>query len=231
MSVKELQPVEIDKYTTKETMKHRTKGERTRQKILDAAIEVLADKGLKGTTHRAIANHANLQLSLTTYYFKDIQELLHQAFKLNSDNILSQDHSVLEQAHALIEDTSKSSLRKKEVKLQLSQQLTDITTEYLFGHIKFQPTSLIVEQLLFTEIQVSPTLRELAHNHESAQLKPFEKICQFFNKTAPELDAKLMRTIFTQLKYSQLNKQADEISIDVIKPTVNKVISWVVGVK
>jgi DNA-binding transcriptional regulator YbjK len=36
------------------------------------------------TIHRAIASHAKIQLSLTTYYFKDIQELIPQAISLSS---------------------------------------------------------------------------------------------------------------------------------------------------
>ena len=52
----------------------RAKGEQTRNKILEAAIEVIAKLGVKGTTHRAVALQADTQLSLTTYYFKDIKD-------------------------------------------------------------------------------------------------------------------------------------------------------------
>ncbi|RHW77271.1 TetR/AcrR family transcriptional regulator [Colwellia sp. RSH04] len=210
----------------------RTKGERTRERILDATIEVLAQKGIKGTTHRAIALEADLQLSLTTYYFKDIQELIQQAFKHNSEKILSRSDNVLEQAFSLLNATDKTSLRKSTVKATICQQLTEMTTAYLLDHIENQAKSLAVEQLLFTEIQVSPVLRELAQLHEQAQLLPFEHICKFFNKVDPELDAKLMRTIFTQLKYSLLAKQqSHEKNVEEVKLTTNKIISWVIGVK
>lgn len=210
----------------------RTKGERTRERILDATIEVLAQKGIKGTTHRAIALEADLQLSLTTYYFKDIQELIQQAFKHNSEKILSRSDNVLEQAFSLLNATDKTSLRKSTVKATICQQLTEMTTTYLLDHIENQAKSLAVEQLLFTEIQVSPVLRELAQLHEQAQLLPFEHICRFFNKVDPELDAKLMRTIFTQLKYSLLAKQqSHEKNVEEVKLTTNKIISWVIGVK
>ncbi|TPH12930.1 TetR/AcrR family transcriptional regulator [Litorilituus lipolyticus] len=216
----------------KSPIRRRTKGEKTKEKILDATIEVLAQKGIKGTTHRAIAVQADLQLSLTTYYFKDIQELIQQAFKHNSEQILSRSDSVLEQAFILLNSTDKTSLRKSSVKADLCEQLTDMTTVYLLDHIEKQAKSLAVEQLLFTEIQVSPVLRELARLHEQAQLLPFEHICGFFNKTDPELDAKLMRTIFTQLKYSLLAKQqSHEKNVEEVRKTANKIISWVIGIK
>jgi DNA-binding transcriptional regulator YbjK len=53
----------------------RTRGGQTRQKILDATLRVIAREGVRGTTHRAIASEADVQLSLTTYYFKDLNEM------------------------------------------------------------------------------------------------------------------------------------------------------------
>lgn len=228
MTVAELDTINA---ANKTKLRHRTKGERTREKVLIAAIDVLAEKGIKGTTHRAIANQAQLQLSLTTYYFKDIQELIHQAFKLNSEQILSRSDSVLEQAFTLINSVDKVSLRKVAVKEQLCQQLSRITANYLHDHIQNQATSLAVEQLLFTEIQVSPQLRQLASQHEQAQLMPFEYLCRFFNKVDPELDAKIMRTVFTQLKYSHLAQCKKSIDVKEIETTTRKIIGWVMGLK
>ena len=55
--------------TNEQTIKkRRSKGERTKHLILESAIAILAKQGIKGATHRAIASHANIQLSLTTYY-------------------------------------------------------------------------------------------------------------------------------------------------------------------
>jgi AcrR family transcriptional regulator len=59
----------------------RTRGGQTRQKILDATLRVIAREGVRGTTHRAIASEADVQLSLTTYYFKDLNELISLAFR------------------------------------------------------------------------------------------------------------------------------------------------------
>ena len=59
----------------------RPRGEKTRQKILDATLNVIARDGVRGTTHRAIAKEASVQLSLTTYYFRDLNELISLAFQ------------------------------------------------------------------------------------------------------------------------------------------------------
>ena len=69
MPLKEITHPETTKQHENPAVRRRSKGEKTREKILLSAIEVLGLNGIKGTTHRAIASHADLQLSLTTYYF------------------------------------------------------------------------------------------------------------------------------------------------------------------
>jgi len=213
------------------TVKRRTKGEITRKKILDAAIEVLAENGIKGTTHRAIAKHANLQLSLTTYYFKDIQELIHQAFTQSSEQTMQRVEQAWLQAFKLIESYSKTSLRKSSVKLELSQKLTHVSVQYLYNQICQQPTALAVEQLLFTEIQVTPALRELAEKYKKALLAPFITIAQYFNKIEPEIYADIMLTVYCQLEYRHLSTPPDNIDIDDMTKVVEKLIRWVMGIK
>ena len=57
--------------TVKKT--RRAQGEQTRQTILKATLEVLAQQGYTAITHRAVAKQAGVNYSLTTYYFKDLK--------------------------------------------------------------------------------------------------------------------------------------------------------------
>jgi AcrR family transcriptional regulator len=54
----------------------RARGDDTRTHILKAAREALAEQGAAGTTTRAIANRAGVQLSLVHYHFGGKQQLL-----------------------------------------------------------------------------------------------------------------------------------------------------------
>jgi len=47
-----------------------------REQILDAAARVLSEQGVRAFTHRSVAKEAGVPLGLTTYYFKDRDELL-----------------------------------------------------------------------------------------------------------------------------------------------------------
>ncbi len=215
--------------TNNKTVHRRSKGEQTREKILLSAIDVLATLGIKGTTHRAIANQASIQLSLTTYYFKDIQELVQQAFMLNSDRIRARTDNILQKAFASFDSIDKTNLQKTNVKTELCDQLATMTASYLFENINKETTSLAVEQLMYTAVQVTPKLKKLAHEHEEYQLRPFAQLATYFNKVDPEVDAKIMRTIFSQLQYSQLPLNRSERSIEPIQKVTRKLMGWIMG--
>ncbi len=213
------------------TVQRRSKGERTREKILLAAIDILAINGIKGTTHRAIASYAEIQLSLTTYYFKDIRELVQQAFQLNSEHLKARTSTILYKAFISLEDIDKASLKKVAVRSELCDNLAEMTSQYLFENIKNESVSLVVEQLMFTAVQVSPELKKLAQEHEKSQLMPFTKLAKYFNKKDPDVDAQMMRTIFSQLQYSQLAITPSERSIEPIQKTTRKLMGWIMGLK
>ncbi|MEV0714086.1 TetR family transcriptional regulator [Asanoa sp. NPDC050611] len=58
-----------------------------RERILDAAIEVIAEHGVAGTTHRLIAAAADVPLGSLTYHFDGLDQLLAQAFTRLADRL------------------------------------------------------------------------------------------------------------------------------------------------
>ncbi|WP_448548601.1 TetR/AcrR family transcriptional regulator [Thalassotalea fusca] len=215
----------------KNTVKRRTKGEQTRKQILHAAVEVLAQQGIKGTTHRAIAKHAGLQLSLTTYYFKDIQELVHQAFQLNSADTMAKAQFAWQQTFDILDSYSKTELRKVSLKEELRETLTELATNYLLDKVKNQPITLAVEQLLFTYVQTTPELRQLAKTHRDALKAPFSRLCRYFSKNTAEIDAEILLTVFTQLEYKNLGITFSEVDANEIYEHMFRLLSWVLKLK
>src|SRR3954468_3624367 len=63
-------------------------------RILDAAIEVIAEHGVAGTTHRLIAAAADVPLGSLTYHFSSLEDLRAQAFRRYAEQM-----SVLYAAH------------------------------------------------------------------------------------------------------------------------------------
>lgn len=62
------------------TQRSRRNDPARRQRIIDAALAVVADHGTAATTHRRIAAAAEVPLGSVTYYFRTLEDLLTAAF-------------------------------------------------------------------------------------------------------------------------------------------------------
>jgi len=69
----------------KESGRKRRKRGEVRQKILDAATELFAEKGFEGASIREIADKAGVTVPNIYYYFKDKEGLYHATLKINVD--------------------------------------------------------------------------------------------------------------------------------------------------
>jgi AcrR family transcriptional regulator len=58
-----------------------TRGEQTRERILDAVLELAARGGSRAVTYRAVAAEAGVALGVMSYHFASRRELLAQAFR------------------------------------------------------------------------------------------------------------------------------------------------------
>ncbi len=54
-------------------------------RIIDAALDVIAERGVAGTTHREIARAADVPLGSMTYHFTSLDEVLTEAFTRHAD--------------------------------------------------------------------------------------------------------------------------------------------------
>lgn len=65
-------------------MRSRQRAER-RAAIIDAAVQIIATRGIGAVTHRAVAREAKVPLAATTYYFASKEEILREALESLSD--------------------------------------------------------------------------------------------------------------------------------------------------
>jgi DNA-binding transcriptional regulator YbjK len=52
------------------------------QRIAEAAVRIVSQRGVEGLTHRAVAAEAQVPVGSTTYYFKDLDDLLEAALQV-----------------------------------------------------------------------------------------------------------------------------------------------------
>jgi TetR/AcrR family transcriptional regulator, regulator of biofilm formation and stress response len=58
-----------------------------KSRIVDAAIDVIAEHGVAGTTHRRIATAADVPLGSLTYHFAGLDDLVEQAFTRHAERM------------------------------------------------------------------------------------------------------------------------------------------------
>ena len=210
--------------------KRRSKGERTKHLILESAIAILAKQGIKGATHRAIASHANIQLSLTTYYFKDIQELVQQAFELNSANVINEVTDLWQPTLDLVDKYSKADLRRVSVRVELREKIANLLVKMITDNAANNRQQLIVEQQLFSEIQVTSALSLIAKQHYLAQLQPCLQLCQYFTQDGVAVNAEILLSQIQQVTYRQLLAENNE-NIDRLADVIRQILAIVIRLK
>jgi len=72
---------------------HRARGQARRDALVRAAITVISQRGISGTTHRAVAAEAGFPPATTSYFFASIDALIEEAMNLVvSEQVQQLDH-------------------------------------------------------------------------------------------------------------------------------------------
>ncbi len=209
----------------------RAKGEQTRRRILQAVFDVIAREGIRGVTHRAVAREAGVQLSLTTYYFKDIESMIGEAFEQFSLHMRPDMESMWERLFARLDSYSPTELRKLAVREELAEFLADEASSYILAQVREKPVGLAVEQIFFTEARLSPQLRALGESHRRALLAPLVELCARFNRQDPEIDAELLLDTISSMEYQALRMPADDVDDSLVRRLMRRHIGWILGLK
>lgn len=211
--------------------KRRSKGEQTRLGILEGALGVIAREGLRGVTHRAVAAQAGVQLSLTTYYFRDIDSLIEEAFALFCERSRPTNELIWAEIFAYLERFTAAELRTTAVREKVAAGLSKRATDIIVQGILDNPDGLRVEQVLFSSALQSTSLRQLASDHRQSLLTPLVAICRRFNRQDPELDAELLLDTMTRLEYEALLIEPGKIDRTHIRRLLRRQIGWALGVR
>lgn len=209
----------------------RPKGKQTRLTILDSVLNIIAREGTRGVTHRAVAAEADVQLSLTTYYFADIDTMIREAFAHFSQQARPDIEQLWNEIFTCVDQYSAAQLRKVAVREALCEQLTNLTTQYIVTQIVNKPVGLAVEQVFFTHTRLSNELRLMGMEHRAQLIEPIVTLCARFNSADPEVDAELLLNSITTLEYQALAIAREEVDRDRLRRLLARQIGWIMGLK
>lgn len=207
----------------------REKGEQTRRRILDATLRVICRDGIRGVTHRSAASEAGVHLSLTTYYFTDIEEMIREAFKHFCNLPNPELEQAMATAAAYLDSFTARELRKRAVREQASERLAVLAGDHLYQQILHNPDRLAIEQILFSEARLSPAVRQVGLQHRQMQIRGLLKLCRYFNRRDPEINAELLFGAIMALQYQRLGLPRSAVDRDHIITLLHRQMSWLTG--
>ncbi len=180
----------------------RAKSEHRRKEILDAALRIVAREGIRGVKHRAVAKEANVPLASTTYYFKDIEELISDAFMLFAEKSLQVLDLFYGELHSLVANYDvKEIQRDVEVRERFITGLVDMGAGYIKAQVKFRRQDLLAEMAFLLEAVRDERLKPLARDYRGVWYSRLTEFLILTNTPAPKEDAMLIISSVQGLLY------------------------------
>jgi len=183
-----------------------SKGEKTRLNILQAALRVIAQSGHRGASHRNIAKEAGVSLSLTTYYFKDLQDLLLEAFRLHKA-LLHQEFQPLVQWW-MSEASQVAECRQQGDQARLRELIlsaVDGLSDFIADQVDSRSQGLIVETVFFFDLHLPEHFREVAFELRQRFVDDTAEVCRMMGSVDANSDAELITGSVQRLQYEALS--------------------------
>lgn len=171
-----------------------------RRAILEATLRIVVRDGIRGVRHRAIAKEANVPLAATTYYFKDIHELVSDAFNLFAQDALKHTEELEETGFAVLEKLKGANLADP----QIFEALTTALTNALVNHIKAQVEDRdkrIIEHSFKTEALRNDTLASTACIPQANITASLVNFFKLLGSKDAETDAHIIHGVVLYVEY------------------------------
>lgn len=186
----------------------RAGSEQRRRAILEAALRIIIRDGVRGVRHRAVAQEAGVPLSATTYYFKDIHDLIADTFTLFVENALSQ---VIDPTWVRIyEFVGQYGGRRPDDAARREEFVTGLAklaTDHVEHEVLNQRDHLLAEQAFLQAAILDERLRKPAAAFRQRIIDGLAMFCTTVGAKDPALAAELVHQTFLQLEYEQLIRE------------------------
>ena len=175
-----------------------------RNEILQATLRIIARDGIRSVRHRAIAKEADVPLSATTYYFKDIKDLISDAFGLFIEQSQSRNAWLQEQSLLLYQNITEQEADDQNQPIHLKAKLAQEVPRLLLEHIKRQVEDQQARRLEHAFLNETLHSQSLEERYKTLRLQVLEAIEHFLvliGNDAPQADAHSLHGIIQWLEY------------------------------
>lgn len=194
----------------------RTGSEMRRRAILEAALRIIVREGVRGIRHRSVAKEAEVPLAATTYYFKDIQELIGDTFILYAEKARESANKFARKMYEPLENADGLKLAELTSGAKLVKIVSEQLTSYIVDRLEQDRDGLVIDLAFHYEAIMSDSIRPLAKAYNE-QLE--NKLIEFLNlvhSSHPKEDAKVLLSALRKAEYDAMllaKESIDQTSI------------------
>ncbi len=183
----------------------RTGSEQRRRAILEATLRIIIRDGIRAVRHRAVAAEAQVPLSATTYYFKDIHDLIADAFTLFVEMSQTQKlNPVWARVDALVASVGGKLPAHEAGRHALAASLGQLCAEYIELELREHRDQLLAEQAFFQGALHDARLRGPALAFRQAQKNQLVAFLTALGTKNPVEDGEMIEAAFLSLEHEYL---------------------------
>ena len=196
----------------------RAGSEQRRKAILEASLRIVVKEGVRGVRHRAVAKEANVPLSATTYYFKDISDLIADTFALFVEKVMS---DLVVPIYKHVGDFLEHNRDQVKTDPVFANQVIDSLTQMIVAFIKVEVTEqrdqMLAEQAFKHECLRDEGLRAIAQTYFDHLLSEMVELCRQIEVDDPEIAGELLMATMFRIEHEGLLVPPDQF--DEVKAT------------
>ena len=200
-----------------------------RKAILEATLRLIVKDGIRGIRHRAVAREASVPLAATTYYFKDLNDLISDSFTYFVEQGLEHTRQLQEDSFAAARNLSPEERASGAGRKLLTQQLT----RFILTHVRhqagdrdFRLVELAFRNEALRNEQLTRAMR-MANQANQALIHEFFNLLELAD---PEAAAQIVHGTILNLEYQILSGAIDAES-PLLERTVTMMIRGLIPAK
>lgn len=172
----------------------RSSSRQRRDDILEAALRIIVRHGIRGVRHRAVAREAGVPLAATTYYFKDLDGLINDAFSLFAEREMKQTAELRAICFSAVEAATGGD------SVELAEQLAVAVADHIFRQA-IDRDGRILEQAFREEALRNAALHDAMASSMLQTIEPIIQFCENLDSIEPTADARIILGTILQLEY------------------------------
>jgi len=176
----------------------RADGIATRNNMLDAALEIIVRDGIRGISHRAVAQEAGVKQGSVTYYFADINTLITDAFIRYVELGENSDFNIRKLAAEAMAEYELEGVSERGERILLIDKITRFIIGY-FSSQELSEETIILDHAFRNELMRNQTLAKVVRQFDQQDLQLMTEFFSRMGTEDPESDAVQIFSLFWYL--------------------------------